>query len=150
MLFAKVTDNEQEELKEAIKEAKEAKWYRRLKIVHLSSQGHRVPALAEMFDIGEGRVRAYIKQYNDGGIESLRADKSTGRQTRIPLSKAEWEELLARRPSQFEGLKTKARNWSQPLLQEYLSHYHQLEVSQGTISATLKRQGISWKRAKKK
>ena len=150
MLFAKVIEKEQEELKEAIKEAKEAKWYRRLKIIDLSSQGYRVPALAEMFDIGEGRVREYITQYNEGGLDNLRPGMSTGRQARIPLSKEEWEELLSRRPSQFEDLKTRARNWTQPLLQEYLSHYHQLDVSQGTISSTLKRQGISWKRAKKK
>jgi transposase len=150
MLFAQVTEKEQEELKEAIKEAKKAKWYRRLKIVDLSSQGYRVPKLSEMFDIGEGRVREYIKQYNKDGIDGLRPGKSPGRQVSIPLSKEEWEELLTRRPSQFEALKTKARNWSQPLLQRYLYHYHQLDVSQGTISSTLKRLGISWKRAKKK
>ena len=151
MLFAQVTEKEQKELKEAIKEAKAAKWYRRLKIVDLSSQGYRVPNLAEMFDIGEGRVREYIKQYNEGWNRQPASRKEYwSRQVSIPLSKAEWEEILARRPSQFEALKTKARNWSQPLLQRYLYHYHQLEVSQGTISSTLKRLGISWKRAKKK
>lgn len=150
MLFAQVKEKEQKELKEAINEAKEAKWYRRLKIVDLSGQGYRVPKLAEMFDVGEGTVRGYIKQYNEGGIDNLIPGKSPGREASIPLSKEEWEELLSRRPSQFEALKTKARNWSQPLLQSYLYHYHQLDVSQGTISSTLKRKGISWKRAKKK
>ena len=150
MLFAQVTKKGQEELKSAIDVAQEAKWYRRLKIVDLSAQGHRVPELAQWFDIGEASVRRYIKQYNEGGLTGLHPGKSNGRHASIPLSKAEWEELLSRRPSQFEALQTKARNWTQALLQRYLSHYHNLEVTQGTISSTLKRHNISWKRAKKK
>jgi transposase len=150
MLFAQVSEQGQKELKTALNEAQDAKWYRRLKVIDLSAQGHQVPVLAELFDLNEASVRRYIKQYNEGGLAKLQPGKSSGRQASIPLSKAEWEELLARRPSQFESLQTKARNWSQPLLQRYLSAYHQVEVGQGTISSTLKRHGISWKRAKKK
>ena len=109
-----------------------------------------MPALAQWFDLSEATVRSYIKQYNEGGIVHLQPDKSPGRKVSIPLTKAEWEDVLAQRPSQFEKLKTRARNWSQPLLQAYLYQYHQVEVVQGTISKTLQRQGISWKRAKKK
>lgn len=150
MLFAQVTKKGQEELKSALNSTPEAKWYRRLKIVDLSAQGHRVPELAQWFDIGEASVRRYIKQYNEGGLNGLQPGKSNGRHASISLSRMEWEELLSRRPSQFDALGTKARNWSQPLLQRYLSHYHELEVTQGTISSTLKRHNISWKRAKKK
>ena len=150
MLFAQVSEKGQKELKSAIDETKDAKWYRRLKIIDLSGQGYRVPQLAILFDLGEASVRRYIKQYNEGGLEKLQPGTSPGRNVTIPLSKGEWEELLARRPSQFEALGTKARNWSQPLLQRYLSHYYQLDVTQSTLSTTMKRQGISWKRAKKK
>lgn len=150
MLFAQITKQGLEELKSAINTTEDAKWYRRLKIIDLSAQGHRVPELAQWFDIGEASVRRYIQQYNEGGLAGLEPGKSPGRSVSIPLTKAEWEELLARRPNQFEELNTKARNWSQPLLQRYLRQYQQLDVSQGTISSTLKRQGISWKRAKKK
>ena len=150
MLFAQVTEKGQEELKTAIYETQDAKWYRRLKIIDLSAQGHRVPELAHIFDMGEATVRRYIKQYNAGGLANLQPGKSPGREASISLSQAEWEDLLAQRPSQFELLHTRARNWSQPLLQRYFHHYHQLEVTQATISSTLKRQGISWKRAKKK
>ena len=150
MLFAQVSEQGIEELKTAISDAQNAKWYRRLKIIDLSAQGHGVPELAQWFDIAEASVRRYIKQYNEGGLANLQPGKSSGRSASITLTKTEWEELLARRPSQFEALNTRARNWSQPLLQSYLRHYHELEVAQGTISTTLKRQGISWKRAKKK
>ena len=150
MLFAQVTEINQEELKSAMQETKDAKWYRRLKIIDLSGQGYGVPKLAELFDLSQASVRRYIKQYNEGGVDSLHPRKSSGREVSIPLSKGEWEDLLARCPSQFELLGTKARNWSQPLVQRYLLHYHKVEVSQSTISTTLKRERVSWKRAKKK
>lgn len=150
MLFAQVSEQGQEELRRAMKAASEAKWYRRLKIIDLSGQGQRVPAIAKLFDIGEQTVRQYIKAYNGGGPAKLQPGKSPGRTASIPLSKAEWEEVLARRPSQVEKLGTKARNWSQPLLVAYLAHYHQIEVIQCTVSKTLKRQQISWQQAKKK
>jgi transposase len=150
MLFAQVSEQGQKELKMALSAAQDAKWYRRLKVIDLSTQGHQVPALADLFDLNEASIRRYIKQYNEGGLARLQPGKSPGRQASIPLSKGEWETVLAQRPSQFELLQTRARNWSQPLLQRYLWHYHQVEVGQGTISSTLKRHGISWKRAKKK
>ena len=102
MPFAQVTDKGQEELKTAISEAQNAIWYRRLKIIDLSAQGHRVPELAHLFDLGEASVRRYIKQYNEGGLANLQPGQSPGRHTSIPLSKEEWEDLLAQRPSQFE------------------------------------------------
>lgn len=150
MLFAQVNEKGQEELKRAMRTASEAKWYRRLKIIDLSGQGQRVPALAKLFDIGEGTVRKYITAYNEGGLDHLQPGKSPGRTASISLSKADWEDVLARRPSQFEKLGTNARNWSQPLLVEYLYHYHQIEVTQCTISKTLQGHQISWQRAKKK
>jgi len=150
MLFAQVNEKRQEELKRAMKTANEAKWYRRLKIIDLSGQGERVPTIAKLFDMNEHTIRKYIKGYNEGGIACLQPGKSPGRNVGIPLSKAEWEDILAQRPSQLEKLKSQARNWSQPLLQEYLYQYHDIQVSQSTISKTLQRQGISWQRAKKK
>lgn len=46
MLLAQMTEQGQEELKSAISAAQDAKWYRRLKIIDLSVQGHHVPELA--------------------------------------------------------------------------------------------------------
>lgn len=150
MLFAQVNEKGQEELKRAMSTASETKWYRRLKTIDLSGQGQRVPAIAKLFDIGEATVRRYITAYNEGGLVQLQPGKSPGRRASILLSKADWEEVIGRRPSQFEKLGTNARNWSQPLLVNYLYHYHQIEVTQCTVSKTLQRQQISWQRAKKK
>jgi len=150
MLFAQVNEKGKEELKAALANSQNAKWYRRLKIIDLSSQGNHVPQLSDWFDLSEATVRRYIKQYNSAGLKGLRAGQSSGRNAVIPLSKEDWEEVLARSPSQLEKLDSRARNWSQPLLQHYLLAYHGVEVTQGTISTTLRRQGVSWNRAKKK
>jgi hypothetical protein len=56
--------------------------------------------------------------------------------------------VLAQSPAHLTLLATKAHNWTQALLQQYLKVYHQLEVSQPTIAKSLRRAGIRWRRAK--
>lgn len=149
MIFAEIDTRGRKELEEGLKTATEAKWYRRLKVIDLSSQGERVPALAQVFDLSQDTVRDYIKRYNRGGLAGLRPTYGPGRSGKISLSKAELEEVLRRSPSQYEKLDTGARNWNQALMQAYLKLYHQITLSQGAISGTFKRLGISWSRAKK-
>jgi transposase len=108
-------------LEAELKSTKDAKWYRRLKVIHLSSQGETVPTLTKTLDLSQTTIRNYIKRYNDGGIEALKRRNSNGRPTKIKLTKAEWEELLHRSPCQFEKLNTAARNWTQKLLVQYFS-----------------------------
>ena len=141
-MFAKVTETEQKEIKEAMKTSKNKKWYRRLKI--------SVPELAKMFDLSQATVRTYIKKYNEDGLEGVRVRKNSGRQAKIGLTKEAWEELFQRSPHQYDQLNTEARNWSQRLVQTYLGKYEGIMVSQSAISTTLKKMGISWTRTKKK
>jgi transposase len=121
-----------------------------LKIIHLSSQGKSVPELATLFDLCHATVRDYITRYNAGGLDGLKRQSSDGAPSKIPFSKADWEELLRQSPSQFDRLQTGARNWTQELVQAYLLAYHQVSVTQQTISATIKRKKVSWNRGKLK
>lgn len=150
MLFANVSAQEQETLVEELKQASHSKWYRRLKIIHLSSQRKPVPELAKLFDLCKDTVRKYIQRYNAGGIEGLKRQSSQGAPQKIPLTKAEWEELLHQSPSQFARLQTGARNWTHELLIEYFQHYYGVSVVQSTISECLKRHKIRWNRGKLK
>ncbi len=150
MLFSEVSQESQQELEAALKTAQKANWYRRLKVIELSAKGYQVPELATLFDLNAGTIRAYIHRYNRGGLAGLKAAYGPSRKAEISLSKEALEALLKRSPSQFEKLKTGARNWSQKLLGQYLWHYHQLKISQAAISGSLKRLGIVWRRAKKK
>lgn len=150
MIFAKVINGGLKLLKKELKSTKDARWYRRLKIVQLSSQEKTVLQLAKDFDVCEATVRDYITRYNKGGLESLKRGNSNGRPSKINMTKAEWEELLLRSPSQFEKLNTGARNWTQKLLVQYCSQYLGVQIAQSTISDLLKRLEIRWNRGKLK
>ena len=151
MLYAQVSAERQVALTKALQKAHKTKWYRRLKIIELSGQGKTVQELSSLFDVSAATIRDYIKRYNNGGLSELKPNYDrSGRQPTISWSKAEWEGLLKRSPSQFEKLNTAARNWTQALLVDYFAAYEQLTVAQEVISGRLKQVGISWKRAKLK
>jgi transposase len=150
MLYAEVSPQTYDRLLNAIQQSSDRNWYRRLKIIQLSSQGKSVPELATLFDRCKATVRDYIKRYNAGGLDGLKRQSSNGAPSKIPFTRAEWEDLLRQSPSQFDRLKTGARNWTQELVQAYLLHYHQVFVSQQAISASIKRHQVSWNRGKLK
>ena len=146
MLFAKISPDAYNDLLEELKQATDAKWYQRLKIIHLSAQQTPVPAVAKLFERCPETIRRYIKRYNAGGLDGLRRHASDGAPVKIPLTKAEWEDLLHQSPFQFDRLQTGARNWTQAMVVEYLHLYHHVTVTQGAVSACLKRHKISWNR----
>jgi transposase len=150
MIYAQVNDENLKLLEKELKAAKNAKWYRRVKIIHLSSQGQTVPQLAETFDLSLLTIRNYINRYSEGGLEALKRRNSNGRPSMIRLTKAEWEELLHRSPCQFEKLNTAARNWTQKLLVQYCFEYLGVQTTQSAISKNLKRLDIRWNRGKLK
>lgn len=89
------------ELQFALKGAKDATWYPRLKIIQLSMAGMSVPQLAQQFELCPLTVRHYIQAYNAGSIERLRPKKSPGRPSKGGHLKREaWDEILSRTPNQ--------------------------------------------------
>jgi len=150
MIFAKVNEEGSKLLEKELKATKDAEWYRRLKIVQLSSLGETVSKLAEIFGLCKATVRDYIKRYNRGGLESLKRGNSNGRPPKINLTKAQWEELLHRSPCQFEKLNTGARNWTHKLLSMYCREYLGVQITPSAIGMLLKRMGIRWNRGKLK
>lgn len=148
MLYAHVSPEAREKLDEALKSATEAKWYRRLKVIPLSAQRKSVRLIATFFDLCHATVRESISRDNADGLAGRHRDASPGAPPKIPLTKAEWEELLHQSPSHFEQLHTGARNWTQALLQQYFQTYHQIAVTQPAISASIRRHGIRWNRGK--
>jgi transposase len=150
MIYAQVNNERLELLRKELKCTKDVKWYRRLKIIQLSSQGETVRQLSNRFDVCQATVRAYIKRYNSGGLETLKPDKSSGRPPKTQLTKAEWEELLHGSPCQFEKLNTGARNWTQDMLSVYCHEYLGVKISASAICMLLKRMDIRWNRGKLK
>ena len=150
MLFAEVSPEAKEVLLEKLKQCSDTKWYRRLKIIHLSSQQTPVPELATFFDLCAATVRDYIKRYNADGLKGLTRQSSQGAPAKIPLTREEWDDLLHQSPSQFDRLHTGARNWTQELVVEYLHQYHAITVTQAAVSLCLRHHKIAWNRGKLK
>ena len=150
MIYAKIDAQEKDDLAAAMSNTTDAKWYRRLKVIDLSGQGYSVPTLAQMFDLHAGTVRRYIHDYNEAGLDGLRPGYGQGRPLAVDWSKEQWLDLLAQSPTAFIELETGDQNWSQALLCQYLETYHQIQVTQTTLSKTLRRVGIRWRRAKRR
>lgn len=150
MIYAQVDDKGLKFLEKELKSTEDVKWYKRLKIIQLSSQGETVPQLAKQFDVCQATVRDYIKRYNSGSLLVLKAGKSSGCPPKTQLTKSEWEELLHQSPCQFEKLNTGARNWTQDMLSEYCYEYLGVEIGTPAICMLLKRLGIKWNRGKLK
>ena len=146
MLFAEVSPDAKKALLDELKQTSDAKWYRRVKIIHLSSQSTPVSQLAKLFDLCTATVRDYITRYNTHGLAGLKRHASDGAPSKIPLTKVEWEDLLHQSPSQFDRLQTGARNWTQALVVEYLRAYYDITVTQASVSRCLKQHKISWNR----
>jgi len=128
------------ELQVQLKETRDAKWYRRLKIIQLSMSGISVPKLSDQFDLCPKTVRNYIKAYNQGGVDQLSPKKSPGRPPKVGhLSRDDWSEILSRTPNQYQRLETDSRQWTLELLVHYAKEYLGCEVCLDTISKALRR-----------
>jgi len=141
-------------------DAKDVKWYKRLKVIQLSSKGRTVPQLSSEFNLCPLTIRHYIHQYNQGGLESLLPSYGRGGLKKLTLTQEEWEQLLKRSPSQFDRLNTAQRrehalpafirNWTQQLLVAYCQEYRSISVTQTAICKCLAKLGLKWNRGKLK
>jgi transposase len=151
MIYAKIGENDLLFMEKEMNLTTDASWYRRLKIIHLSSQHRKTaPELASLFDLCQATIRSYIHAYNTDGLDGLKRKFSPGCPAQTDLTKAEWEELLKQSPSQFDKLNTAARNWTQSLLVKYCAAYLNVNITQGGISSLFKRLGVRWNRGKLK
>jgi transposase len=148
MLYAQVNAQARETLCAQMKTTKDAKMYRRFKVIDLSGQGYNVADLARLFDISEAAVRRYIHRFNHAGIEGLSSHYGRGRPPTLAWSQAEWLDVLAQSPANLPLLESRTHTWTQALLRLYLKLYHHIEVSQPTIAKSLSNADIRWRRAK--
>lgn len=143
-----LSSEEQQPLEAALKAAEKVYWYRRLKVIQLSSQGQSVPELARLFDLSEATIRVYIHVYNHGGLEQLIPQPKPGRPWTLKHLASEWPEILHQSPHQLEKLNTQAHHWTLELLRKYLQVYHGIKTSIRSIKRALKRAGFRTGRSK--
>lgn len=101
-----------------------------------------------MLQIHQATVRRYIHEFNQYEFASFEPSTYSGRPPKLTWTKEQWEDLLAQSPSDFDKLKTGAKNWTQKLLSDYFHLYKELKMSQPTLSKSLRSAGINWRRAR--
>jgi len=148
MLFVNLTTKQADQLKVELEQALQTKQFIKLKIVEMSSQRTQVKEIARFFNISEARVRRVIHRFNENSFDGLLPKPIPGRPLKIKWTKEEWEDFLYQKPCDFEQLNSGAQNWSQELVILYFQTYHDLPISQGSISKSLKSVGLRWRRAK--
>lgn len=148
MRYAQVGTENRQQLEDELRNAQDAKWYRRLKIVDLSGLGKTVTPLTEWFNLSTNTIRDYLHRYNTAGIEGLKRRYSSGRPLTIQMTLAQWEELLHQSPSSVETLNTGARNWTQALLVTYCAQSLGVSITQARLCQLFKTLGLQWKRGK--
>jgi len=155
MIFARISSEEDEEqLHTALKEALKPYIYRRLLLIQFSAQGKGVVELASLFRLHPLTIRKYIHAYNRDGIQGVvPADKSgrpcdkSGRPCKLPLTKDQWLDILHQAPATFEELNTPSYNWTLELLARYVKIYHGVTVRPSGIWYILRRHRINMGRS---
>lgn len=150
MLFVRtLTPQEEEDLARALKAATRTRVYLRLKTVELSHQGKSVLEIAALLNRHRNSIRAYLHQFNRGGLPALSPRWGGGASQKLKdLPLAYWEDLLGRPPAHFEKLHTQAQRWTYPFLQQYLREYKGRSVAPTTIWYHLRRVKYTSGRAK--
>jgi transposase len=144
-----ITEQERRRLEAGLR-SKEVFVLRRCQILLASSRGQRAPAIAETVGCDDETVRTVIRTFNERGVEVLER-KSTRPEhihAAFPPEQAErLKDLLHRKPREF-GKPTSL--WTLELAAEvsFVQGLTEVRVSGETIRATLKRLGVTWKRAK--
>jgi transposase len=143
------------ELAQALRTARAARVYRRLKAVQLVADGYSLREAARLSDVGRTSVYRLLRVFAAGGPAALEDAPRSGRPRKLPPpyagdaeSHEAWQRLLDRRPSTLAELGTPSHVWTLRLLAQYMVAAHQVEVSEATIYKALSRAGFRRGRTK--
>ena len=146
-----LSQKERERLREGLR-SKDAFTMRRAQIPHASSGGERAPKIAENLGCASQTARDAINDFNERGLDSLRAKSSRPRKTRDAFDEESAEalrEMLHRSPREF-GRDSSLWTLAMAADVAFEEGLTQERVSGETIRATLSRVlGVRWMRAKR-
>lgn len=125
-----------------------AKELRRAQAMLWLNEGARVEAIAPRLCVSRRTVYYWVERF--AGTEESELSRRLAdapRSGRPPTAQGIIDplidEVMAAEPRE---LGYRSTVWTAPLLREYLSDYHQIDISQRSVSYALERLGIMWKR----
>jgi transposase len=133
--YDKLIKESVEELEELLKKEKDARIYRRLKVIYLLKKTPNIQLkdVSNKIDISIQSVKKYWGLYKKGGIQNLNLNYKG----RIPrLNKEEFEKFKEKAKEGFDSLKS---------MQEWIKEEFNKELSIKTISYWCKKLGIKKK-----
>jgi hypothetical protein len=88
-----------------------ADWIARARIITLSWEGQRVPAIAARLGCHDNKVRRWLHRFNDGGIDGLGDRPGCGRKRRITEAERSVIIALARSAPPGKPARGRAGTW---------------------------------------
>ena len=139
-----LTTEEKEELQRRLHARTEpARCVERARIVWYASQGERVPAIARRLEIGEKKVRFWLKRFHAEGLPGLEERPHPGRRPQYTPEEVATVIQTSLTPPQTLGLPFAC--WTLDRLQAYLNEVQQIGIKRSRIDELLLAEGLRWR-----
>jgi transposase len=115
----------------------------RARIILLASKGKRVPAIAQELELTEITVRAWLKRFNNEGLDGLADLPRSGRPA--TYSAEQVAEVIAAALSDPQQLGQPFACWTLDHLETYLNDEKKIEIKRSRIDELLIAEGLRWR-----
>ncbi len=115
----------------------------RARIVWLSREGKRVPAIAGELRVSEGMVRQWIKRFNAEGLPGLADLPRSGKPP--TYTKEQVGEVIATSLTNPRILQLPFASWTLDRLEVYLGEERGIPIKRSRISEILVAEGLRWR-----
>ena len=115
----------------------------RARIILLASKGKRVPAIAQELELTEITVRAWLKRFNNEGLDGLADLPRSGRPA--TYSAEQVAEVIATALSDLQQLGQPFAYWTLDRLETYLDEEKKIEIKRSRIDELLIAEGLRWR-----
>jgi len=116
----------------------------RAKIVWLSHEGQRVPAIAAELHLAAATVRAWLKRFNGQGLPGLEDAARSGRPTTYTTE--EVGEVVAAALTNPQSLGLPFASWTLDRLAAYLNETKGIGIKRSRIDEILLDEGLRWRK----
>lgn len=115
----------------------------RAKIIALSADGQRVPAIARALGLSEVCVRQWLKRFNERGLDGLADAPRPGRPP--TYSQEQVGEVIAASLTKPQALGLPFASWTLDRLAAYLNEQKGIAIKRSRIDDLLLAEGLRWR-----
>jgi transposase len=116
----------------------------RAKMVWLSSQGERVPAIAQQLGVHEQTARLWVVRFNQRGLKGLDDEPRPGH--RPTYTPEQVGQVVATALTDPQALGLPCASWTLDRLEAYLHEHKHLAMKRSRIGEVLVAEGLRWRK----